>query len=1237
MAVSVETSSDDEVRRLAALREYAILDTPPESAFDEIARLSAWICGTSMGFISFADEERVWIKAGVGLDVKEMPRQLSLCAEAIGGGDLVHWEDLAAYPRLANHPLVTELKVRCFAGMPLVTPEGLAVGALCVLDPQPKQLSREQLDALGVLGRQVITQLELRRNVIRHEQSEAALRQAEEKYRGIFENVTEGIFQTTPDGHYVAANPMLARIYGYETAEELVTAVRDIEHQLYVKAERRAEFVRLMQEAGVVSRFESQVYRKDGTVIWISENARSVRDGEGKLLYFEGTVEDITEQKRTEEALRDSELLYHSLVEYLPQHIFRKDTEGRFTFVNRLFCSTLSRKEEEILGKTDFDFFPRDLAEKYHADDQEVMTAFKIVDTDEMHIRPNGEQLWVHVLKTPLLDAAGKVIGIQGIFWDVTERRRMEAALAHERDLLRALMDNVPDAIYFKDLQSRFLSCSRAVAAKVGVEDPALLLGKTDFDFFAPDHAKAAFEDEQHIIRTGQPVVGITEKETLPDGRVSWVLTSKMPFRNEKGEIIGTFGVSKDITVLIKAERDLAKARDEALVFARAKAEFLANMSHEIRTPMNAVIGMCGLLLETKLTGEQREFAETVRRSAEALMSIINDILDFSKGEAGRMRIENLDFDLREVVEGTVELLAESAQAKGLELLCWIQEDMPRYLRGDAGRLRQILMNLIGNAIKFTERGEVLAKVTPASETPERILLRFEVVDTGIGIGAEGQARIFEAFSQADTSMTRRYGGTGLGLAISKQLAELMSGEIGVTSDAGAGAVFWFTANLEKRPIPASVPPRDSLAGLRVLVVDDNATNRRILRHQLTGWQMRHAEAPGGQDALAALRAAATAGAPFDLAILDMQMPEMDGLKLANAIKADPAIASTRLVLFTSLCDRLHADGALAPGLSACLSKPARQSRLFDTLATVMGAGCHSGEAVADVHTPSDQGQVSGGGRAPGSLRVLVAEDNVVNQRLALKQLRRLGHHADAVANGREVLSAIEQVPYDVLLLDCQMPELDGYETARIIRRQEKAAARSGTSGKSPLRIVAMTANVMEGDRERCLAAGMDDYVSKPVRLPDLEAVLNWQGVQRPVTAPVCAPSPPSPESQAVDVSALRSLRGLRLPDGLDPFEELAALFVADSRSNLEKMREAHAAADGALLKRLAHSVKGSASNLGARRLSSLCAEVEQRAVAGLLDEVPLLLAQASEEFDRVHAALRAELQTPPPPPANRA
>jgi len=349
-------------------------------------------------------------------------------------------------------------------------------------------------------------------------------------------------------------------------------------------------------------------------------------------------------------------------------------------------------------------------------------------------------------LKTPLYDALGKVIGVQGIFWDVTERRRIEEALAYERDLLQALLDKVPDAIYFKDDQSRFVRVSRALALRFGVGDPAGLVGRTDFDFFSEEHARHAFQDEQRIMRTGQAIIGMTEKETWPDGRVTWVLTSKMPYRDHQGKIVGTFGVSKDITDLIVAEQDLEKAAKAALEMAQVKAQFLANMSHEIRTPMNAIIGWTAQLLDTPLTLEQREFAATVQRSADALLDIINSILDFSRLEAGRMTLDSVDFDLGEVVEGTVEFLAERAHASGLELVCQLPDDLPDHVRGDPGRLRQVLTNLIGNAVKFTPAGEIVVRVFALLETANQVTLRGEVQDTGIGISPEDPDRLFEAF-----------------------------------------------------------------------------------------------------------------------------------------------------------------------------------------------------------------------------------------------------------------------------------------------------------------------------------------------------------------------------------------------------------------------------------------------------------------------------------------------------------
>ncbi|HEU0040380.1 MAG TPA: PAS domain-containing protein, partial [Verrucomicrobiae bacterium] len=513
----------------------------------------------------------------------------------------------------------------------------------------------------------------------------------------------------------------------------------------------------MIQRDGIVSKFASQVYRKDRSIIWISENARVVRDSRGDALYYEGTVEDITEHKRAEQAVRDSEVLYHSLVESLPQNIFRKDREGRFTFGNMKFCATLGKAPEEIIGKTDADIFPAELAAKYQRDDHRVLDTGETFETVEEHQTAHGK-IYVQVIKTPLYDAVGNIIGVQGMFWDVTERRKIEEALAYERDLLRALLDNIPDNIYFKDRQSRFLKVGEALARKFSLKDPEAAVGKTDFDFFTPEHAQAAYEDEQLIIRSGQPLIGRTEKETWHDGSVTWGLTTKMPFRNKAGEIIGTLGVTKDITQLKETERELAKARDAALESARLKSEFLANMSHEIRTPMNGIIGMTGLLLDTELNEEQRDFAATIRSSADALLTIINDILDFSKIEAGKLSIEHIGFDLRDVVESTVELLAERAEAKSIELASWVLDDVPRYLRGDPGRLRQVLTNLLGNAIKFTERGEVVVRVTRESELENQVSIRCAVTDTGIGIPHDSQRKLFQAFTQADGSLTRRYG-----------------------------------------------------------------------------------------------------------------------------------------------------------------------------------------------------------------------------------------------------------------------------------------------------------------------------------------------------------------------------------------------------------------------------------------------------------------------------------------------
>jgi two-component system sensor histidine kinase/response regulator len=666
------------------------------------------------------------------------------------------------------------------------------------------------------------------------------------------------------------------------------------------------------------------------------------------------------ELERTSDALKTSESFLNSLVENLPVNVYRKDAQGRLTYGNRRFCERWEKPLSALVGKTDFELSPPELARKYREDDARVMTTRETLDLIEPEIRPNGETRWIQIIKVPVVDNAGCVTGVQGMYWDITVRKQAEEAL-----------------------------------------------------------------------------------------RV---------------------------------------AKDAAESAGRAKSEFLANMSHEIRTPMNGVIGMTGLLLDTGLNKQQRDFAETIRGCADTLLTIINDILDFSKIEAGKLTMEVLDFDLVETIESTLELLAARAQGKGIELASEVRTDIPALLQGDPGRLRQILINITGNAIKFTSKGEVVVRVSKQSETETSAVLRFSVVDTGIGIPAEAQGRLFTAFSQADSSTTRKYGGTGLGLAISKRLVALMDGSIGLDSEPGKGTTFWFTARFEKQKSQVRVAEARSrdLFNLRVLVVDDNATNRQILRHQIFAWKMQKGSAAGGFEALDMLRAAAASGTPYDIALLDMQMPEMDGLTLARAIKADPAISRTHLVILTSLGQVLGTSELRAIGIDASLVKPVKQSRLFDCLVDVIGHAASEAiftqaEAPSDVELPVNPNLPK--------VRILLAEDNRVNQKVALGQLRKLGCTAHAVANGLEAIESLREAPYDVILMDCQMPEMDGYEATQFIRKHERESAESnGTAAR--VHIIAMTANAMLGDREKCIAAGMDDYVTKPVRLSDLQAAL---------------------------------------------------------------------------------------------------------------------------------------------------
>ncbi|HAH05982.1 MAG TPA: hypothetical protein DCM05_05535 [Elusimicrobia bacterium] len=543
----------------------------------------------------------------------------------------------------------------------------------------------------------------------------------------------------------------------------------------------------------------------------------------------------------------------------------------------------------------------------------------------------------------------------------------------------------------------------------------------------------------------------------------------------------------RDITERNLAKAEIERARDKALELARLKSDFLANMSHEIRTPLNAIIGMTEILMETKLDAQQRSYFQTVYGAGDALLQIVNDILDFSRMEAGKLNLESLDFDLQEAIETTAEFVAPKAQSKGIELAYLIEESVPRRLRGDQARLRQVLLNLLANAVKFTEKGEVVLRVALAEEGA----LRFSVQDSGIGIGPEARKHLFQAFSQADGSTTRRFGGTGLGLAISKKLVELMGGAMGVESEPGKGSTFWFTARFEVRPAcePASRPCFD-LSAVRVLIVDDNPVNREILGCYAASWKMRHDAVPSGAEALEALRKSASEGDPYRLVLLDMQMPEMDGLELTRAIRSDPSKASVRLILMTSLGRILSAEEQKAAGLAAVLVKPVKPSALFDRLV----------QALSEKAEPAPSEKVPVKARALGpiekkGIRVLLVEDNAVNQKIALLQLARLGYDVGVAGNGVEALSALDSIPYDLVLMDCQMPEMDGYQTTVEIRRRE--------AGRRRMPIIAMTANALQGDREKCLEAGMDDHLGKPIKIDDLGRMLEkWSVSPHPISLP---------------------------------------------------------------------------------------------------------------------------------------
>ena len=1087
-------------------------------------------------------------------------------------------------------------------------------------------------------------------DITERKQAEAARRESEERYRLLFETSLDAIF-LVQEGVTYSANPAAQRMFGY-TAEEFRQIGRD---DLFDPRDTRLQTA--LQERAQNNNFigELTALRKDGSKFPAEVTSSFFKDHEGNFRagFF---VRDISARKQAELALQESESRYRLLVEHSSDLIWSVTAQGIFTYASISWERVTGYIPETLLGLSIKHLIhPDDIAPLLKTFQQMLQAGTSLPVPEFRFLHADGTWHW-HSASVSLVTNPEGLISMVGTSRDISERKLAEEELRQNEAQLRQAQRIARLGSWEIDLLQQKVSWSDEVFRIFGVDPHEYVVTLESYQEFIHPDDRDFVEQSLRATVTKQQTLRFNHRVRLPDGSIKYVSVDSETVFAENGAPQRIFGTFQDITESKRNEMQLEESNrqlEESVTLARslarqaeaaniAKSEFLANMSHEIRTPMNGVIGMTGLLLDTRLDEEQRRFAEAVHSSSEALLTLLNDVLDFSKIEAGKLELESLDFDLLNFMDELAASQAVRAHEKGLELLCGVDPIIPSRLRGDPGRLRQILTNLVGNAIKFTPQGEVVVRVTCQTKHNPVMMqgqsfpsceLRFSVRDTGIGIPPEKIGLLFNKFSQVDASTTRQYGGSGLGLAISKQLAELMGGQIGVESEPGRGSEFWFTIQLGLRAtgLLSMNPNLETLKGVRILVVDDNANARDILVTQLAAWGMRAAQASDGSSALQSLAQAWEAGDPFKIAILDMQMPHMDGAALGQAIKDSQRLSETQLILCSPLGSRVDTSQFEKIGFSGYLNRPMHHSDLFNILCNAL---TNQDNDVAEMDSGSKPRAADQLQRLPvnAEVRLLLVEDNLTNQQVAQAILKKLGLSADVAGNGLEALKALEELPYDLVLMDLQMPEMDGLEATRRIRNPQSPVLNHN------IPIIAMTARALQDDRENCLQAGMNDYISKPVKPQALsEVLLRWlpeKGAQTPISGqaesalltgqsdPIPAPALTGQETPVVfDKPGLME----RLMDDEELVRVVIAGFLEDIPLQIRTLKD-YLATDNVIgAERQAHSIKGASANLSAEALRAIAYEME---ISGKKGDLPAMQARLGElelQFERLEAALNQE------------